>query len=75
MAETDPAKWAYDQDMENQDVRQYMGAAGLGHRLRIGRAASLRSTLAVTVSGLDMHTERMTDEAVPLPQNVIRNTD
>ena len=75
VAETDPAKWAYDQDMEDQDVWQYMGAAGLGHRLRIGRAASLRSTLAVTVSGLDMHTERMNDEAVPLPQNVIRNTD
>lgn len=28
VAETNPAKWAYDQDMENQDVRQYMGPWG-----------------------------------------------
>lgn len=75
VAETDPAKWAYDQDMENQDVRQYMGAVGLNHVMRVGRASQWRTSLAATVSGLDMHTERMNDEVVPLPQNVIRNTD
>ena len=75
VAETDPAKWAYDQDMENQDVRQYMGAVGLNHTVPLGGSARLNTTLAATVSGLDMHTERMNDEVVPLPQNVIRNTD
>lgn len=75
VAETDPAKWTYDQDMENQDVRQYMGAVGLNHVMRVGRASQWRTSLAATVSGLDMHTERMNDEVVPLPQNVIRNTD
>ena len=54
VAETDPAKWAYDQDLENQDVKQYMGAAGLNHKVRIGRAASLHTSLAATVSGLDL---------------------
>lgn len=75
VAGTDPEKWTYDQDMENQDVRQYMGAVGLNHTMRVGRASQWKAGLAATVSGLDMHTERMNDEAVPLPQNVIRNTD
>lgn len=65
VAGTDPAKWAYDQDMENQDVRQYMGAVGLNHTVPLGGASRLDTTLAATVSGLDMHTERMNDEAVP----------
>ncbi len=75
VAETDPAKWAYDQDMENQDVRQYMGAVGLNHTVPLSGSVRLNTTLAATVSGLDMHTERMNDEVTPLPQNVIRNTD
>ena len=74
VAEEDPSKWTYDQDMEDQDVKQFMGAAGLGHRIRLGRASTLRTTLAATVSGLDMHTERMNDAQQLLPQNVIRNT-
>lgn len=74
-AETDPAKWVYDQDMENQDVRQYMGAAGLNHTVRVGRRGSLKTSLALTVSGLDMHTERLDTHAEPVPENVICNTD
>lgn len=75
VAERDPYKWTYDQDMEDQDVKQYMGAAGLNHRVRIGSSSSLNTTLAMTVKGLDMHTERMNDALVPVPENVIRNTD
>ena len=41
----------------------------------LGRTSRLNTTLAATVSGLDMHTERMSDEVIPLPQNVIRNTN
>lgn len=75
VAETDPSRWIYDQDMENQDVKQYMGAAGINHTIRLSKACRLKTTLAATVSGLDMHTERMNKEIVPLPQNVIRNTN
>lgn len=57
--EKDPGKWEYDQDMENQDVKQFMAAGGIGHKLNIGNSAFLKSTLAFTASGLDMHTERM----------------
>lgn len=68
-------KWEYDQDMENQDVKQYMAAAGIGHKLNLGKSAFLKSTLAFTVSGLDMHTERMDPETdVLLDKDKIKNT-
>lgn len=73
--EKDQDKWEYDQDMENQDVRQYMAAAGIGHKLNFGNSAFLKSTLAFTVSGLDMHTERMNpDTDVLLNKDKIKNT-
>lgn len=75
VAETDKSKWVYDQDMENQDVRQYMGAFGINHKLRIGESALLESALAATVNGLDMHTEKMNDDIVPVPENAIANTN
>lgn len=73
--EKDRDKWEYDQDMENQDVKQYMAAAGIGHKLNVGNSAFLKSTLAFTVSGLDMHTERMNPETdMLLNKDKIQNT-
>lgn len=57
--EEDRNNWIYDQDMENQDVKQFMAAAGVGHNLNVGNTGFLKSTLAFTVSGLNMHTERI----------------
>ncbi len=74
-AETDPSKWVYLQDMEDQDVKQYMGAAGLSHKIAAGKGGFLKTTLAATVGGLDMHTERMNNQTELLPQNVIQNTN
>ena len=73
--EKDRDKWEYDQDIENQDVRQFMTAAGVGHKLNFGNSAFLKSTLAFTVSGLDMHTERMNPENdMLLNKDKIKNT-
>lgn len=66
-AETNPDKWEYMQDKEDQNVKQYMGAIGLNHKLRVWNNATLKASLATTVSGLDMHTERM-----ELMQNLFR---
>ncbi len=74
-AKTNPNDWEYLQDKESQDVKQYMGAVGTGHKISIGDNAFLKTTLAATVSGLDMHTERMDDLAQLQPQNVIQNTN
>lgn len=73
--EKDRDKWEYDQDMENQDVRQFMAAAGIGHKLNVGKSSFFKSTLAFTVSGLDMHTERMNPDTDELQnKDKINNT-
>ena len=74
-AETEKDKWEYMQDKEDQDVKQYMGALGLSHKIGAGSNAFLKTTLAATVSGLNMHTERMDDNIQLLPQNKIKNTN
>ncbi len=74
-AETDSSKWEYMQDKETQDVKQYMGAFGLAHKIQIGYNGFLKTSLATTVSGLDLHTERMNDKIQLLPQNVIKKTN
>ena len=73
--EKDRDKWTYDQDRENQDVKQYMGAMGLGHKYNIDNSSFIKSTLAFTVNGLDMYTERMTlDGSQLLPQDRVKTT-
>jgi hypothetical protein len=74
-AERDSTKWEYLQDKEEEDVKQYMGALGIGHKIMLGNDAFLKSTLATTVSGLNMHTERMNNNILLLPKNVVRNTN
>ena len=68
-------EWEYMQDRESQDVKQYMGAIGGEHKIYVGENAFFKTALAATVSGLDLHTERMNDTMQLLPQNVINNTN
>ncbi len=74
-AEDNPEKWKYLQDKQDQDAKQYMGAIGLQHKIHIGQNTLLKSTLAATVSGLDMHTEQMNQQIYLLPKDKIRNTN
>jgi len=68
-------KWEYEQDKQNQDVKQYMAAFGLGHKMNINKTTYVKSILAATVSGLNMHTEVMNNEIELQPKNVIKNTN
>ncbi len=72
--ETDHDKRTYEQDWQNQDCKQYMGAAGIKHKIYVGDGAHIQSTLATTVNSLDMHTELMDDNNVLQPKNIVRNT-
>lgn len=73
--EKDVDKWEFAQDKQNQDVKQYMGAFGIAHRIGLGANGYLKSTLAATISGLDMHTEEMDGNRVLQPKDVIKNTN
>lgn len=73
--EEDRSKWEYEQDWQDQDVKQYMVAVGLKHRIGAGKEASLNSTIAATVQGLDMRTSHLDRSDILLPKNRIRITN
>ncbi|MFT3682131.1 MAG: TonB-dependent receptor [Ferruginibacter sp.] len=73
--EKDTTKWEYQQDMEQQDVKQYMMAAGIGHKYFFNKNMHVKTTIAATANGLHMVTDRMNSlDKKLLPQNVIKNT-
>ncbi len=63
--ETDPEIWQNDWDRVSFDWGVQMGAAGLTHRLLIGRKTYLQTTVAATGMRNSMETERQDDELVP----------
>jgi hypothetical protein len=67
-------EWKYDDDRQNQDVKQYMGAMGVTHKVLFNDRQYLKSTVAATVNGMDMHSERLDGNLNNQPQNVINNT-
>jgi len=71
--ETEIENQNYYQDIEQQDVKQYMGAFGLNHRLIFENAAYLSSTLAVSTNGIDLKTDRLDNSFQLQPENEINN--
>jgi len=74
-AKTDSSEWIYDSDKETQDVKQYMGAAGISHNIRLSSRQFVKSTLATTVNGLDYTTDRMNDNFILLHKNKIKSSN
>ncbi len=65
----------YYSDIEKQDVKQFMGAFGINHRLIFQNSAYLNSTLAVSTNGIDLKTDRLTSSSTLQPYNAINNTN
>jgi hypothetical protein len=70
----DSLQWLHTQDKEEQNVEQYMGAAGLNHKLQLNSQAYLKTSLAATVSHLDFRTEQLDAQYHLQPLSAIRNT-
>lgn len=64
----------YYQDKMEQDAKQYMGAAGINHRLLLKKSAYINTTLAFSTNGIDLYTKQLNTSNVLLPQNEIKNT-
>ncbi|MDP2687775.1 MAG: TonB-dependent receptor [Aequorivita sp.] len=67
-------KREYYQDIENQDVKQYMGALGLNHNYYFANSAYLKSILAFSSEGLDLTTDRLNEENALVPKNSIASS-
>jgi hypothetical protein len=66
-------KWKYDYDRENAEARQFMGATGIGHKIFLSDEQYLKTTLAATANGLDMHSERVDSSFISHAHNVVNN--
>ncbi|MGC3978432.1 MAG: TonB-dependent receptor [Paludibacteraceae bacterium] len=72
---SDTTQWKYLSDRDKQHVYQSMGAMGLTHKYFFNNTTYLKSSLAGTVSGIDMKTERLNSVSQLLPQNQVTNTN
>ncbi|MEI6141456.1 MAG: TonB-dependent receptor [Mariniphaga sp.] len=70
---TNQSLWKYDSDMEKQDVKQYMGAVGLNHKISLNKMQYLKTTLAATMNGIDFSTDRIATNLEQAPKNKIGN--
>ncbi len=73
-AKTDSTLWVYDTDKEEQDIKQYMGAAGVSQKFFFNNDAYLKTTLAATASSIDLATDRLNSQLTLAPQRKIANT-
>jgi len=72
-AKTEESEWNYDSDIENQDVKQYMGASGISHKFFLNDTKYVKTTVAATANILDMTTDRLNPDLSVLPKNKIDN--
>ncbi len=69
----DRNEWKYESDMESEEVKQYMGAMGATHKLFLNHKTYLKTTLAATVNGIDLVTDKLNSASQLAPQNRINN--
>lgn len=72
-AKTDINEWQYYEDRENSKTNQFMGASGISHRIFLNDKQFLKTTLAATINGVDVETERVDNNFTASPQHEIRN--
>ncbi len=72
-AKQDIKNWEYDKDRENLHADQFMGAAGLSHHILLNRKQFLKTTIATTTNGIEMHTDRVDSTFNPFPKNKINS--
>lgn len=71
--ETDLSEREHYQDIEEQEVKQYMGSLGLNHRYFFKNEAYLNTTLAFSTDGIDLTTDRLNVNNALIPENQIRS--
>ncbi|MDR1346827.1 MAG: TonB-dependent receptor, partial [Prevotellaceae bacterium] len=66
-------EWKYDSDRENLEARQFVGAAGVSHKIFLNSGQHLKTTLAATANGIDMYSERLDNNLNSYPCNAVNN--
>jgi len=72
-AKKNSIEWKYDTDKENQNVKQYMGAVGVSHKIFLNKKQFIKSSIATTINALNFSTERINNSLLLSPKNRIDN--
>jgi hypothetical protein len=72
---TDSADWVYYSDKENNQIKQYMGAAGVSHKYFFQTSAYLKTTLAVTTNTSNWSTQQLNQQLLLQHKSNIDNTN
>ncbi|WP_459211802.1 TonB-dependent receptor [Aquimarina rhabdastrellae] len=73
IAEVDITKQEFINDLQEQDISQYMAALGLNHRYLFKNDIYINSTLAISGNGIEMETKQLDNNALLTPENKINN--
>ena len=74
-AKTNRDEWEYINDKQKFESKLYMGALGVGHRIWFNNDTYWKTTLAITVNGIDSHSEQLDDQIQLRPENKIKRTN
>jgi len=72
---TDSTEWKYFDDKEENDIKQYMGAAGISHKYFFKNNTFIKTTLAATTNTTDWTTQKLIPEQSLQPYSKIANTN
>ncbi len=72
---TDSTDWKYFDDKEENEIRQYMGAAGISHKYFFEDNTYIKTTLAATTNSTDWKTQKLNPELSLQPYSKIDNTN
>jgi hypothetical protein len=73
-AKRDSTEWKVITDRQTQDVKQYMGAFGMSHKLLLNSKSYLKSTVAASLSGIDLTFSNLDNAMNLVPDSKIRNS-
>lgn len=72
-AEKNVDKQKYYNDLNSQKVQQYMGVSGINHKFFLKNSSYINSIVALSMNGIDLNTEQLSDNSVLKPENKIKN--
>ncbi|MBC6492064.1 carboxypeptidase regulatory-like domain-containing protein [Flavihumibacter stibioxidans] len=72
-ANIDSAEWQYSRDSEEDEMKQYMGAAGISHKYLFSKNTYVKTSLAGTVSSTDWATQKLNHQLSLQPKSMIEN--
>lgn len=70
-AKTDSSEWKYFDDKEKNDIKQYMGALGISHKIFLQNNTYIKTTIAGTTNGTDWTALKLNAQLLLMPQSNI----